>query len=480
MQSGSGEFQQKLKGGLGRFSRYYKRQNFLGKILVIIACLLASCCLCSVPLTYLSPSKTPTTTGINQQTQIAQIVGTQVEGSKSTFTPEPSQTIAPEIPTPASTNAPEINHPVSKVTGLLYVTFIDVGQGDSILIQSPDGKYGLIDGGEQGSGALKYLQSHGVKSLDLLVATHPHSDHIGGLVDVLKTIPVSRIITNGQPHTTGVYESFLDAALASKAEYQEVKRGDAITLGDLALDVIHPANLNSQDLNGNSIVLRLDYGNVSFLLMGDANKDSDSDILMSGQKVQANIFKVGHHASATSFSSEFISAVNPVVAIYSAGVGNDYDHPAKNTKDALLERGIQVFGTDVNGTISIVTNRAEYRVDKEKEVVPTAAAPVAIVPPAQAETKISVSSLTSPINAGAIASISVKTTPGADCSISVIYKSGPSSAAGLGPQVANQNGDVSWSWKVGSNTSKGIWNIKLYCTQNGKSDSISVPFEVTR
>lgn len=475
-----------------RSKSYFSHQSNLVKVGIVLIGLMTCCCLCGLPLSFFPSSSNPTAVPGLAETEIAHIVETQLVEHLPSPTVElqpthilPTQILPPEsVPTiPQVDSLPVVPGILaeSKVTGNLVVTFIDVGQGDSILIQSPDGKYGLIDGGEAGSGALQYLQSKGVGSLDLVVATHPHSDHIGGLVEILNTIPASRVVTNGQQHTTGVYENFLDAIIASTADYQEVKRGDQLVLGDLVFDVLHPNELVGDDFNRNSLVLRLKYGQAIFLFMGDANKDSDVEILASGQDVRSNIFKVGHHSSKNSFTAEFLAAVSPQVAIYSAGAGNDYDHPVPTTIDALVGAGAQVYGTDQYGTITVITNSESYRVDQEKEpaLVPANVPFVPAQQPAAAAMAIAVSSLSSPIQRGSNASISIQTSPGANCSISVIYKSGPSNAAGLGPQIANGNGIITWSWKVGTKTTPGTWSIHVSCNQGGNSSTISVPFEVT-
>ena len=161
---------------------------------------------------------------------------TSTEKLQATETLAPQTTNTPtQQPTSTSTqeSTPGITQP-------LQVHYIDVGQGDAILIIAPDGQTMLIDGGETNTGIVQYLQSKGIQHLNLVVATHPHSDHIGGLVQVLNAIPVDKVITNGQSHTTSVYENFLDAIASAKAEYVEVKRGDTITLGSLVFNVLNP------------------------------------------------------------------------------------------------------------------------------------------------------------------------------------------------------------------------------------------------
>ena len=190
------------------------------------------------------------------------------------FNPTTTNTVGPEqiATSQFATASPTVTAAIASSTKPLMVHFINVGQGDSILIVSPDGQTTLIDGGSANTGVLAYLKEQGVKQIDLMVATHPHEDHIGGLVQVLEALPVARVITNGIPATTSVYEHFLDAILSSKAKYSEVKRGDTITLGELNFSVLNPGENLGDDLNESSILLRLVYDRTTILFMGDAGE----------------------------------------------------------------------------------------------------------------------------------------------------------------------------------------------------------------
>jgi competence protein ComEC len=245
------------------------------------------------------------------------------------------------------------------------VDFIDVGQGDSILITTSDGKTALIDGGEANSGALQYLQSRNISNLDLMIATHPHSDHIGGLIAILNTLPVARIVTNGQSYTTLTYEHFLDAIANAHAVYVEAKRGDTITFGTLTFQVFNPVSVTG-DLNSNSLVLLLPINQVTFLFMGDADKAAEATIIAAGLPLDADILKVGHHGSSSSSGPAFLALVSPAVAVYCAGIGNSYGHPSPVTITALHNVGAQVYGTDINGTIAITTDGITYTVRTTK------------------------------------------------------------------------------------------------------------------
>ena len=420
----------------------------------------------------------------------------QPAGTAQTTAPATSPPSAPTSTTP-STSTPTTSTSLASTTssassstssttttgarGSIQVHFIDVGQGDAILIQAPDGKVALIDGGESGSGALSYLEAKGVKRINLMIATHPHSDHIGGLVDVLKALPVDEVVTNGQATTTLIYEHFLDAIAAAKATYKEVKRGDTLTLGGLTFAVLSPEGPQGPDLNEQSIVLRLVYGKVAFLFTGDAGKAAEASMLSAGEQLQAEILKVGHHGSSTASSPAFLAAVKPKVAVYSCGLGNSYGFPNTETLAALKAVGAAIYGTDVNGTVVVTSDGIGYQVEAAKQSPIRGPPTVTTKATAASEPgalSLAVVSLTSPASPGSTARLTVKTTPGAACTITVYYKSGPSQAAGLGLQNADSGGTATWQWKVGSRTTPGVWRILVTAALNGEQTSLEIPFEV--
>jgi competence protein ComEC len=234
----------------------------------------------------------------------------------------------------------------------LVVTFIDVGQGDAILIEAPGGQTMLIDGGSAGSGALTYLQNRGIKNIDVMIATHPDQDHIGGLSDVLDAMPVRKVITNAQGGTTTAYRHFLDAIANANAEYEEVARGDTINLGRLSFPVLNPQAIITGNLETNSLVLKLSYLGTALLFMGDADRLAEEGILAAGLPVQADILKVGQHGSCASSSPAFLDAVKPLVTIFSAKA-KSYGYPCSSVVRALDTRGIAILGTDEFGSIIV-------------------------------------------------------------------------------------------------------------------------------
>ena len=408
--------------------------------------------------------------------------------------PTPSIESGSTSPTAAPTATGSTVSSAPTPAGTLQVHYIDVGQGDSELIISPEGKIMLIDGGEPDSGALAYLQAKHITHIDLMVATHPHEDHIGGLVDVLDALPVKEVVTNGVPTTTATYEHFLDAIKKDKSVYKEAKKWDTLTLGSLKFSVLSAdKSLASQDMNQTSLVLRLVFGKVSFLFMGDAGKPIEEQLLAAHTNVSATILKVGHHGSSTASSPEFLAAVHPQLAVYSCGLHNTYGHPAAVTISDLAAAGATVYGTDQNGTVVVTSDGSTYKVECEKgsprgppaaggsqtttestDETETTAAPAASGP-----LTLKVTDLTSPAPRGSVASLSISTSPGASCTITVHYKSGPSKAKGLDPTTADDSGTVEWDWKVSSNTTPGTWKITVTAKLGGVTKTITTSFVVS-
>jgi len=250
--------------------------------------------------------------------------------------------------------------------GELAVHFIDVGQGDSILIDLGETEV-LIDGGDKSPGVVSYLQDYIDGSLEVVVATHPHADHIGGLISVLNNFQVEQIWHNGDTSTSKTYTEFMTAIQSEGAEIHVGRRGDMISAGELTFMILNPVTL-AGTTNNNSIVVSLSYGNVDFLLTGDAEQEAEAAMLVASDipVPDIEILKVGHHGSRTSSSQDLLVATSPEVAIYMAGTGNSYGHPHQETLDALAQIGAQIYGTDVNGTIVIITDGDEFSIQTKK------------------------------------------------------------------------------------------------------------------
>lgn len=247
--------------------------------------------------------------------------------------------------------------------GQLAVHFIDVGQGDAIFIETPRQNI-LIDGGECGSGVAGYLISRGVRNLDLVIGTHPHSDHIGGLIEVLREIKVKEVIDPGVVHTTKTFEEYLTLIDEQEIKFTEGRAGLSRDLGGgAAMLLLHPASPSSSQLNNASITARVDFGQVSFLLTGDIESAAEREILERGGNPAATVLKVSHHGSKDSTTPEFLDAVRPEVAVIMCGSGNSYGHPHQETLEKLSRAGVEIYRTDRQGTIVVTTDGDGYTVE---------------------------------------------------------------------------------------------------------------------
>lgn len=247
----------------------------------------------------------------------------------------------------------------------MKVHFINVGQGDSILIQSPNGKNMLIDGGTKSEGLdlVAFIQKQGITKLDYVVATHPDADHIGGLIEVLRSnIKIGTFLDSGKAHTSNTYKEMLTLIRNDKnIKFISAAKGQEILFDNLKLKVLH-ADAKASDNNDASIVLKLAYNKVSFLFTGDADTGIEAG-LIGNSDIQSTILKAGHHGSNTSSSAYFISKVKPKVTILSYGTNNRYGHPHKEVVDRFKLYKSKVYHTP-SGTITVSTNGATYSVSQ--------------------------------------------------------------------------------------------------------------------
>ncbi|MCS7096381.1 MAG: MBL fold metallo-hydrolase [Candidatus Bathyarchaeota archaeon] len=242
-------------------------------------------------------------------------------------------------------------------SGFVKVYFFDVGQGDAAFIDT-DGLDVLVDGGSSDAGVrlLGYLMNLNVSKIDIVIATHPHEDHIGGLVAVLKsTIATNTILYNGQLADTKIYSDFINLA---HDKMVIAERGQTYILDfNVNLTILNPTQpLEFDDINSNSIVFRLQAGSIALLFMGDATFEAEESIIRAGFNLNGQVLKVGHHGSRYATSHKFLDAANPKYAIISAGVGNPYGHPHQETLQRLSEKGVLIYGTYACGTVVVSTD----------------------------------------------------------------------------------------------------------------------------
>ena len=258
----------------------------------------------------------------------------------------------------------------ANTTGDLKAYFLDVGQGDSSLILFRD-KVILIDAGETdyGDRVVGDLQKLDVTRIDLLVATHPHSDHIGGMQKVLARYPVGKVLDSGLPSTSPLYERFLATVQEKNIPYIVAKQGQEIEIDpSLGVLVLSPPEVHTEDdLNADSIVLRISYGKVNLLFTSDAGTGPEEAMMKTGYPLDAQILKVAHHGSSDASSAAFLNRVHPEIAVIPLGKDNDYGHPHRETLVRLAAARPLVYRTDLNGTILIESDGATYSVVTEKD-----------------------------------------------------------------------------------------------------------------
>ena len=256
----------------------------------------------------------------------------------------------------------------------LILHFIDVGQGDCTLIES-NGHFALIDAGEriEEDNVISYLSSVGVKTLDFIISTHPHSDHCGALPDVIRYFKPTTLICPDVSTDSNVWTSVLDAADEIGVDYDTPEPYDVYKIGSTTLTVLSPStDAVYSDLNDYSIVCMVEYGNVSALLTGDAERVVERELVRSGFDLSADILKCGHHGSSTSSCPEFLKAVDPAVAIISCGKDNEYGHPHTETISSLDSRSISYWRTDIQGDIVVATEGEQIYVStSESEIIVT-------------------------------------------------------------------------------------------------------------
>ena len=248
------------------------------------------------------------------------------------------------------------------------VHFIDVGQGDCILLESED-DFVLIDAGESEYGATvcQYLLDNKVKSIDYVIATHPHSDHCGGLTEVIETFPCENFITVETDQQSKIWLNVLYAVNNENVNYIDAQVGDTYSFGNASFEIMGPYSKIYDNYNDYSVIVKATYKSNSFLFTGDAEKAVESEMLENGADLKADVLKVSHHGSATSSSIDFLDAVSPSYSVITCGMYNDYGHPHRETTDHLNHKGIITYRTDIMGTVVAVSNGNDIQFFYENE-----------------------------------------------------------------------------------------------------------------
>lgn len=249
---------------------------------------------------------------------------------------------------------------------LLKVHYLDVGQGDSIFIELPNNETMLIDAAEsyQSENIINYLKNLNYQKIDYVIGTHPHTDHIGGLKDIINTFEIGKIYMPKVVSTTKTYESLLMAIKDKNLKINTAKAGTSIIDTDaLKINILAPTNSTYTELNNYSVVTKITYGTTKFLFMGDAEKLSENEIK---EDVTADVIKIGHHGSNTSSSIDFIKKVNAKYGIISVGLNNKYNLPKEETITNWENSGTKIYLTSINGTITAISDGTNIKIESEK------------------------------------------------------------------------------------------------------------------
>ncbi len=242
------------------------------------------------------------------------------------------------------------------------VHFIDIGQGDAIFVATPE-KNLLVDGGWRNAGVVEYLLNLEVEHIDYVIGTHPHADHIGGLIGVFHNFTVGEVLDPGVVHTTNTFNEYLATIDLYDIPFTVGRKDMQYELSENAyFELLHPVSPSSNHLNNASIVARVHLGEIRVLLTGDLEKEGEADVLKQAELLDSHILKVGHHGSNTSSTMPFLLAVDPEVSIIQCGEGNPYGHPHGPVLQRLSEIDTEVYRNDLHGSIVVTTDGESYTI----------------------------------------------------------------------------------------------------------------------
>lgn len=246
----------------------------------------------------------------------------------------------------------------------LSVMVIDVGQGDSILVTSETGDTMLIDAGEKSSTAAIFeeLDERGIKDIDVLVATHPHADHIGGLQSIIETYSIGAVYMPDKKSDSKTYKNLIKTIDANGIQIIEAYAGLSFTLGEAECMIVSPEKNADEDANNESVTIFLDYFDTEFLFTGDMENEAEEAVLEAGYFIDADVLKIAHHGSSTGTTEEFLHKVSPDFAAISCGEDNRYGHPHEETLDLLEAYGLEPLRTDLVGDILFLSDGQDIQV----------------------------------------------------------------------------------------------------------------------
>lgn len=320
------------------------------------------------------------------------VTGLPVVSPTTAPRPPPTATLSPVPTQPPALPAP--------IAGSLTVHYLDVGQGDSTLLLGPDFTI-LIDAGRHDrNDVVPHLERLGVTHIDLLIATHPHADHIGQMDRVVRRFSVTEVWMSGATTTSQTFERVLDAIVSSDAGYHEPRAGETQVLGSARIEVLNPVRVSS-DVHESGIALRIRFGDVFFLFTGDIETGTEAAMIARGHDLRAHILQLGHHGSRTSTSPAFLQAVQPSLAIWSASATNQYGHPHAEVVDRIAAASIATYGTALHGSITVTTDGSTFAISTATSTAaqtlpPAQAPPAQALPPAPTQPPTAVPTLAPP------------------------------------------------------------------------------------
>jgi len=250
--------------------------------------------------------------------------------------------------------------------GFLEVHVIDVGQGDAILLRAPSGETMLVDSGNLSAGyhVERYLRDQGISTLGTVVITHMHPDHVGGLFRLVPDMSVKKIYDNGSIlDGNDFWEEYINLSKKLGLERKILQKGDTLAFGNVDITVLSPSEPLTGNMNADSLVMKVSYHDVSFMLTGDMNKTSEHHLVGGSIDLKSQVLKVGHHGADDATSEEFLDAVSPSLAVISVGQGNPRGYPGDKTLSLLKKKGVHVYRTDRDGTVIVQTDGTTLFVD---------------------------------------------------------------------------------------------------------------------